>query len=335
MEQIKLLSLTTVLTVLIWASADSLVNESVIIHVKLDMVPSASASNMLIELASDNLTYEVEISGPRGSVEAIQEKSPLLVRYPMADLPTGPATQTLSRAELKQRLVEQWSEFSKLTIVGVRPEMISIKIDHWVNKEVNLTMNRLTHTYEAEPQLQRSTIQVRMRESLLQQLPADQHLQLDIASDFERLIADYPAGENATITIPLHARSFGVDATLTPRMVEVSATIKPQYRVAEISTVPILVAVSFPNLEKPYRALTRDGAPLTLVTQTIKVTGPAEEVARLETGATRAFGVIHLKQTDLDQLNTLRLLTPEYYLPEGIKLSGPPTPIELQLTLKK
>ena len=45
MEQVKLLSMTTMLTVLIWAGADSLVNETAMIRVSIDLMPPENISN--------------------------------------------------------------------------------------------------------------------------------------------------------------------------------------------------------------------------------------------------------------------------------------------------
>ena len=96
-------------------------------------------------------------------------------------------------------------------------------------------------------------------------------------------------------------------------------------------TVPVLVAMSFANLEKRVRAVTRDGSPLTLVTQTVTVTGMTDDVMRLVRGETRAYGVVQLREDDLQQLGVLKLATPEYHLPKGIELVGEASSIEFQL----
>jgi hypothetical protein len=77
--------------------------------------------------------------------------------------------------------------------------------------------------------------------------------------------------------------------------------------------------------------VTRDGSTLSLMTQTITVTGPTDEVTRLERGTTRAYGIIHLKEEDLERLDELRLMTPEYRLPSGVSLVENPAPIEFKL----
>ena len=89
--------------------------------------------------------------------------------------------------------------------------------------------------------------------------------------------------------------------------------------------------MSFANLERPLQPVTRDGTPLSLVTQTITVTGLREVVARLQRGETRAYGIIQLKQEDLDALDLIKLVTPDYFLPEGVELALEGVPIEFKL----
>ncbi len=332
MEQVKLLSMTVVLTALIWASADSLVNEAVTVSVTFEVVPAAGAPQMLIQVANPGKPYELEISGPRKTVEAVQAQAPLQVRLRIPDRPTtGTDEIRLDRAVLKQELAERFAEFRKLTIVSVHPDSLPVLVDHWVTKEAAIVLRRLTLAYDVEPQLQRTSVAVKMRKSLLEKRPAGQPLQIDIAPDLERLLQEMPTGESATIAVTLDGLQFGPGAELTPGTIDVTATVKAQRSTVQIPTVPILVAVSFANLEKPYRAVTRAGDPLTLVTRTITVTGPTDQVNRLQRGATRAYGIIQLKEADLDQLDELKLLTPEYHLPEDLELAHEPGPIQFKL----
>lgn len=334
MEQVKLLSMTVVLTVLIWASADSLVNEAITVSVLLEPVPAAGVKNMIVEASPAREAHEVVVSGPRKIVEDIQAQPvPLHVRLRIADRSTGPASITLDRAVVKESLAERWSEFDKLTIVSIQPPTLEVRVDHWVVREAAITIQGLTLAYDVEPQLRTTSTTVRLRESALAQFPAGRPLGIEIAALVERRLKDQPAGESAVIPVPLDVRPFGPDATLIPSTVEVTATVKAQRRTAQIHTVPILVAVSFANLEKPYRAVTREGSPLSLVTRSITVTGPSEEVGRLERGLIRAFGMIHLKQEDLEQIDVLRQRTPEYRLPEGVVLAEPAAPVEFKLIL--
>jgi len=332
MEQVKLLSMTVILTVLIWISADSLVNETVSLSVVLEPVPASGATDMLVEPAITGQVHEVQISGPRRIVEDVQARpTPLRARFRVGSRQTGPAEIVLNRAELKDKLAEQWPEFRKLTIVAVEPQMLEVIVDRWVTREAELVLKPLTLAYDVDPQLRRSRTTVRMHESRLVDWPDGQPLQINVASDAERLLKDAPLGESTTIPVTLDSGQFGPGATLNPGSVNVVATVKAQHVTERVSTVPILLAVSFANLEKAYRPVGRDGSPLSLVTQTIAVTGSPEEVTKLLRGTTRALGVIQLKEHDLEQLGTLKLMTPEYHLPPGLRLAEDPPPIEFKL----
>ena len=54
---------------------------------------------------------------------------------------------------------------------------------------------------------------------------------------------------------------------------------------------------------------------------------------RLVRGETRAYGVIQLKEDDLQQMGVLKLAVPEYHLPKGIDLAAEPPSIEFQLII--
>ncbi len=331
MERVKLLSMTAVLTVLVWASADSLVNETVSVSVLFEVLPPRDAQNMLIAPQADPTLYELGISGPRKVVEAAQAQGPLNLRLRIDDRPTGPATIHLDRDFLRQALGELSKEFRKLTVVSVAPDTMQLRIDHIIRKDIEVVVKRLALAYEIEPQLQRSAATILMRESSFNRLPADQPLQIEIGPEVERLLAEQPAGKSVTVPVTLDVRPFGPDASITPPAVDVTATIRARRVTAQIPTVPILLAMSFANLERPLRPVTRDGTLLSLVTQTITVTGLREDVARLQRGETRAYGVIQLKQEDLEALDQIKLVTPDYFLPKRVELAQDPVPIEFKL----
>jgi len=326
--------MTVVLTVLIWVSADSLVTEAVLVNVTFEVVPATADSDMILEVATPGRAFELQISGPRKTVESVREQAPLRVRFPVSDRSTtGPDRIWLERERdlLKRVLADQGSEFKRLTVVSVRPDTLPIMVDHWVTRDVEIVLSRLSLAYDVEPQLSRASATVKMRQSHLARFSSGQALQIDVSGDLERLLKEQPAGQSVTVPLTLDSRAFGPGAELTPSNIEVTATVMAQRKTVQIPTVPILVAVSFANLDKNYRAVTSEGDPLTLVTQTITVTGPTDEVNRLERGATRAFGIIQLKQADLEQLGVQKLMTPEYHLPPGVELAKDPAPIQFQL----
>ncbi len=336
MEQVKLLSMTAGLTVLIWAAADSLVNEAVTARFSFEVMP-AGDTNMLVEIDSSarSQVFDVQLVGSRRIVDKIQARDePLTVRLPVGDLPGGPSNLPLDKDQVKRAMAQQWREFRKLTILSIHPPFLPVVVDRMVTKDVDIVLRRLMLAYDAEPQLKRTVTTARMRESVYsQQSPAGQRPQIDIAPDVERLLRNRPPGDRATILVTLDSGRFGPDAQLAPDTVEVTATVKADRRTAEIPAVPIKVAVSFVNLGKAYQAVARDGAALTLVTQPIEVTGPTEDVAALLRGDTRAYAVIQVKEADLADLGVFKLWMPEFHLPPRVELAEPPDSIEFKLIL--
>ena len=328
MEQAKLILTTVVLTVLIWVTADSLVSETVKVDVTFDLQPADGTTGMLVEAGPEGRSAEIEVAGPRRVVDSLDP--PLRVRLPVSDLPTGSRALPLPLDVLQQKLTDQYSEFRKLRVVSITPARLPVEVDHQIERKFDVILRPLTLAYDVEPQVSRSAVLVRMRESVAQTLDAaGQPAEINIAGEFERLIEQQPAGRSVTLTVRLDNRLFGIGAELIPPTLDVTATLKAQRQTATIPTVPILLAVSFGNLERPYRAITPDGG--TLVTRSIRVTGPAEAVARLLRGETRAYGVIQLKEADLVASGTPRLATPEYNLPPGVELAEDPAPVEFRL----
>ena len=330
MEQAKLLSMTAVLALLIWASADSLVNETVSVRVSFNVEPQADA-DMIVEIdpEAQSRWHEVQISGPRKTIESIEE--PLEVRLLISDRPTGPASIPLDREMVKRALGEERSEFRRLTIISVQPSVVPIRVDHWVSHELAITLQRLTLAYQEVPQPRQMSTTVQMRESWYRSLSPTEQSQIDIAAKVEGTLRGRPPGERQDVLVHLDVGPYGPGAELKPPTIQVTAKVKADRTTEQIPTVPIKLAVSFVNLAKPYYAVARDGTTLTLETQTINVAGPTEDVARLLRGETRAFGFIQLKEADLEELGVFKAWIPSFHLPPNIELAEPPHPIEFKL----
>jgi len=306
-------------------AADSLVNEAVTVSVSFRTVPAAGQPDLIVTPAPDVESYQLRVSGPRKSIARIQAAAPITARLQIPDQPTG-----RHGLRLKDVLQEQWHEFPKLSVVSVDPPLLPIVIDHMVPREVVVLAQQLTLPYEVKPQLQPSSVMVRMRESAVETLSSGgQFPPLDISKEAEKLLRSQLVGQSVSVMVTLDARPYGPDATFQPNSIEVRATLTSMRTTTEIPTVPILLAVSFANFPKAYRAMPRDGGEL--VTQTIKVTGSTEEVGRLLRGETRAYGIIQLKDEHLADIGSFKPFTPEFQLPVGIELAEKPKPLELKL----
>lgn len=326
--------MTVVLTALIWASADRLVNEDVIIEITITPIAASSDSGMVVTgSAIQASSFELQVSGPRRAVATLQARENLMMRFPVPEFPTGGRTIPIDPEALRSELAQRWSEFSRLHVASIEPPNLQVDIDHFVERSVKVEARTLTLSYESEPQVERATTILRLRESVLNSLPDGESLQVDIGPDIERRLRGRPFGRSATVTIPFDARRFGDGASMAPPSLDVTATVRSQHRVEQIPTVPVLIALSFANLDASFRAVGRDGNAISLVTRTIMVTGPPEAVARLARGETKAYGIIRIKEDDLRDTNQLRMYAPDYHLPPQLELTEDPDPVELQLVL--
>jgi len=325
MEQLKLLSMTGVVTVLIWAAADSLVHDTITVGVEFHVVPAIGSHNMVVNPVDKLQPFYVQLAGPRRMVEQAQAASPLSVRLQVPDQPTGEAY-----IPLKNAMDEQWREFSELTVVSVNPPRFPVYVDHSLTRELQLELKEdLGLQYDVKPQLDRSIVSVEMLQSHFNEYEA-LGKPLRIAVDPEQLLEDQPPGQAVEVPLTLVPSDWGFpeEATFTPSAITVSATVKADRVTREIGTVPILLAVSFANFGRSLRAVPPDGG--ILVTRTITVTGPAHQVERMSMGE-RPIGIIRLKEEHLEMAGTQLTFVPEFQLPPGVELAKDPEPVVLTL----
>ncbi len=325
MEQLKLLSTTIILTVLIWATADSLVVENASIPIDLQVVPAPEADGMVVSKAGDARKFRVELSGPRKLIEQAQAAAPLTVKLQVTDRAAGSAV-----IDLKEAMEEQWRQFPKLNIIRVIPSQLDISVDHYVSKPVQLELkDRLVLSYDARPRLNRRSVMVTMLESDYQEFERAGR-SLNLTLDPERLLEEETPGQPAQVNMVLVPNEWGypVSAIFKPNSVRVSATVKADRSIAEIGTVPILIAVSVANFGRPVRAIPPGGG--ILITRTIKVTGPAAVIERMRQDE-RPVGIVRLKEEHLGSLGVQQSFIPEFQLPRGVELAEEPAPVVLTL----
>lgn len=331
MAQARLLSMTAVLTALIWASADRLVNESVVMQATFTPIPADAKSTMLLTTRDGRDRLEVTLSGPRRLIDAVRTRGPLPVRIPVPESKTGPSSLRVDDEVLRRELIERSIDFDRLRVVSIEPREIELQVDHIVERPVDVTARVLALGYETEPQVRLNTVRVKLRESSAESLPDDERFTYEIGPEIERQLKERPFGRPQTLNVTLDPQVFGPNAQFLPPSVEVLATVRSERVTQQIPAVPVLVATSVANLSKSLQAVARDGSPLTLLNQAITVTGTPDAIARLAQGGTRVYGIIQLKQEDLENVGQVKLVTPEYHLPDGVELASPPQPIELRL----
>jgi hypothetical protein len=322
LEQIKLLGMTAVLTILVWATADRLVNETIAIDLICEFTPVPDMPDLLVSPVQ-NTAFKVEMSGPRRLID--QASKSTKVKLQINDRPTG-----VSTVNVKQLLDDQWREHPKLSLLSVTPATAEVRVDHRARAEVQVVLRPPRLLFDQPPRLDRSQVTVEMRESVYAPL-RDAGRKLQVEVDVDRAFRGQPAGRPLTLSVPLtpDVETFGPDARFTPNEVKVTGTLAADRKSADITTCPIQIAVGFAHFGRRYR-IEDDRGPVTLVTRTITVTGPVEAVDRLLAGD-RPVGIIRLRAEDFDRAGVQRSFVPEFHLPPGVELAREPEPVLLKL----
>ena len=327
-EQIKLPALTTVLTLLIWVTANSLVIESASLSVAFEVLPDAGSPDMLVSIDATAIsyppagTYVVEFTGPRKELEQLKEDL-LKIALRIPDRPTGAVD-----APIRPLLHEQWDRFPTVSIVSVRPATLPLLVDHLVEIAVPVEPRALRLSYDVAPRLHPKQVHATLRERDLRDLE-ELEVRIRHELDVEPHLRDKPEGRSVTIDISLGSTLLGKSVTFSPSTVQVTATTKGRMKTAKIGPVPIRADVSFELFGRPYRPVGPDGT--ILLTQSITVIGPVEDVERLERNETGARGLIRIREADFDRPDTIRSVRPDFYLPPRIELAEPAEAIEYKL----
>ncbi|MGB0716654.1 MAG: hypothetical protein ACPGXK_12285 [Phycisphaerae bacterium] len=330
MEQVKLLSMTFILTALVWASADTLVTETTTVKVRIEL----QEPDDVIKFSNqqEQRSVSVTLAAASKTIEFLRNEAPIAVRLTANVEQTGKVNLFVDPTQLKRSMEEAYPDLDRIAISRIEPPTIEVTVDRLVKRQVRFTTDTLTMSYDAPPLITPKTEYLWLHESLVDSLPeADESLSVDISEDVDRLFRDSPQGTEQDRVLQLDTREFGEHAYFDTPNINIKATLSPQEITQVLETVPVLLAVSFDNFDRAYKPFEPDGAPMQIVTTKITVKGPPAEVASLVRGDTRAFGVIRLKEDDLNSLATASGFEPEFYLPRGIELVGKPDTIEFRL----
>jgi len=326
MEQVKLLSTTVLLTLLIWVGADQLLTVTAIVDVALSVAPASAESTMIVDVAGPSpALVKVHVSGPRRVVAEVEDVDAIHVTLPVDERATSERATLGNLAELLQN---QPRSLKNLTIEAVEPPTLGIVVDQRTTQRVALAVRQpLQLTYDVPPKLDPSYIVVKM--SLLRfRRMGDQARQIEI--DVESNLKGKPRDEPLSIKLPIPITRFGDGAEASPDTVQVVATLSAaQQRRMTVPTVPIRLAPGFAAFDRPIRAELPGGS--AFVTRTIEVTGDDDALDRLDLDNTGIYGVIPLTESDYERLGQLLVKMPDFILPPGIELYRDPEPVQFQL----
>jgi hypothetical protein len=319
-QQIKLIAVTGVLTLLIWTMADQLVTDRAEIEVTVELEP-AGDTGLIVDTDPPGLrTFQMTLAGPKRIVDQVRKDGLSRVSLPVRDHPNGEYT-----IDVKRALADYPEQFRGLRIEAVDPPVVTVVVDHLVSTMMPVYAERGDLEYDVPPVVEPTEVEVTISQRALSALaPAERRVSLDLAT----LLRPKAKGEPLEIPAVLTPRVGGTEVRLRPNTVTVFATLRAQSKTTTIAAVPVHVAASFDVLNQ-FRIETRDGS--TLVTRAITVRGPPEAVDRLVAGETRVTGLIRLTG-DLAALpGEYHELEPVFHLPPGVRLAAPVAPVQFRL----
>ncbi|MCP4250339.1 MAG: hypothetical protein GY778_25125 [bacterium] len=321
MQQVKLISVTAVLTLLIWTTADQLLSETLEVQVTIYATP-AGASGMIVETdPPDQNSFLVRLTGPKRIVDRVRKDGLSAIALPVPDSPNGRYP-----IDMKKALADHPERFKNLRVEAVSPPRVVAVIDHLVTVKMPVFVQRSDLEYEVPPTVEPAEVAVTLRQAALDQIPpAERRIMLEV----EDLLGDRPKGSPLEVPgAPLVSNIGGIDVRLEPSTVTVLVTLREQSTKGTIAAVPIHVAASFDDFSR-FQIETRDGS--TLITRAIAVRGPPATVERLVNGAARVTGVIVLTGDVASLAGDFHKLEPVFDLPAGVTLDAPVAPVEFRL----
>lgn len=323
MQQVKLISVAAVLSLLIWTTANQLISDTVEIPVTVVAEPVGDTGLIVEAIPQEGNRFMVTFSGPKRLVDRLRVDGKLSVRIPFledSNVPLGPRPPI----DVQRELEDQAEQFYGLHVEKVNPPRIALLIDRRRTVTMPVQVDPGNLQYEVPPAVEPAEVEVTIRELALAELAGQQRVVLEV----ESLLRDAPKGEPQELAgVRLPTRIADVAVSVEPATVKLFATLRDQTTTATIPAVPVLWAASLETFNG-YRLQTRDGS--TLITRAITVRGPVAVVERLVEGSTRVTGVVVLTGDLVAQTGQFDL-EPVFDLPPGVELVEPVEPVKFEL----
>jgi hypothetical protein len=318
--QIKLLTTTLVVTLLIWATADqSLIGTREILAI-IEPVPSGRG-DITITLDSRTLQpFRIRISGHKDGLDRFRE-DPLRIQLPVT---RSPGSHTL---DLVQELRQHAAAFRAVSVESVFPQTMQVIVDQTVRKTVPVRVLPGGLDYDIAPTVEPDEVTILIAESGWNRIrdTADAAVTVNAA----QFLAGQLEGKLIRKEIPLVDPKLGdIPVRAEPDKLTLSASLREQRKVAALKAVPVRFESQI-DIFNSFSIETREKEPL--LTQSIRVKGPAEVIDKLVSGEIKVLGVIQFTANDTVEGVGFRYYTPAFHLPAGVELMDEPAPVELRL----
>ena len=322
MEQLRLISMTICLTLLIWFVADQLQRTESDITVTLRIPNTAGPERVVHCTAGERIPVSVRLSGSNKGMQNLANASPLDIRLDLSGVPEGAGS-----LDLKQELTRLGHpHLAPFTIISCDPPSVGIIVDVNTTELFPVVLDSGGLVFDVEPTATPMTVEVTLTRNSLASLGADERR---ITIKLEDFFRDKPPGYLVKEEVPLPSTIRGVSVSTNPDKITVRATLKEQKLTERLQTVPIGFLFTTLEMQDAYRVEMRDAN--TLLTQTIVVRGPVDVVAALRDRAIKVQGEIVMTSADEAQAGQFVARRPVFNLPAGVELVDEVREIEFRL----
>jgi hypothetical protein len=136
-EQFKLVTMSAILTVLVWAAADQLLTESAVVQVVLNPVTPAGAALTVTPVTDEHETVRMTVSGPRKLLDGLRDMDPVTVNLTIPAGSTGAGqVRVINALEMRS------GPLAGLTVSSVAPEYYRFIVDREAVITVPIVLER-------------------------------------------------------------------------------------------------------------------------------------------------------------------------------------------------
>lgn len=319
MEQFRLLFGTTVLTVLIWVSADQLLTETQELDITIALRTEPNSDLVLRFVDGSPSRFRITASGRQGDINNLRDQGQL--ELTIADVVLG--SELGSRdLNLQDRFRERGLVFAGCAVLRIQPAIVKVYVDRRMTVEVPIVARFGNLGYAVEPRVDPDSVHVTIMQTLYDRIrTANPRIALDV----ETYLANQPEDEPVRVPgIPLRAEiesdagTFAVE-NVSPDTVSLRATLRRRRKTGTIQAVPIKLLASGSVLNRFVIEFKNPNPPETM---SLKVVGPADEVDKLVSGERKCVATISIGgSAALSADTTYEFYEPQFDLPPSVQLT--------------
>ncbi|NOX59373.1 MAG: hypothetical protein GXP29_11025 [Planctomycetes bacterium] len=321
MRQLRLIGMSSLISVLIWIVADSSMSESETIDVWITPISAGSEAMHVDTVEANDEPFAVVFTGNRTTINDLRRSEPLQVRIPITERDSGVYT-----LKLDSELAADTNRFANLIIQDVSPPTMKIQViqDQTITMPIEVIHGSLKYT--AVPIVEPSEVSVTLSETDLAKITAENRR---IFLDADEHLRTAERDKMLEKVVPLRPVVEGYNVQLDPEYVTLRAQLAAQLREETLAAVPIRIESSMEIFNAFDVEVRNAGA---ILTQTIAISAPIETIERIGAGEIKVYGVISISAEDKANTEKFFFVTPRFSLPPGATLVGDTEPIELRLT---